>query len=193
MAENQIQFCNSLIKKHKIEFIDLKAIDLTGRLHHISLPVYPNILNKLLDEGVGFDGSSYGFKKVENSDMILKPDLNTAVVDPFREAPTLSFYSHVVLTDERHSPFPQDGRFIARHAERLLKSITGADQSLWGPEFEFYIFSNVEYDTRTATSYYKVEHAEEFYKKAYHAANPFDVYDDFRDEACMLLKGLASK
>lgn len=193
MALDIIQKCNALIKKHKIEFIDLKALDLTGRLHHISLPVYPDILNKLIVEGVGFDGSSYGFRKVENSDMILMPDLKTAVLDPFREAPTLSFYSHVVLTDERRTPFSQDGRFIARHAERLLKQVTGADQSLWGPEFEFYIFSNVEYDTRTASSYYKVEHAEEFYKKAYHAANPFDVYDDFRDEACRLLNRFGIK
>ena len=188
MKNNHIENCKSLIKKNKIEFIDLKAIDLTGRLHHITLPVYPNILEKLLSEGVGFDGSSYGFRKVENSDMILIPDLTTAKLDPFRDAPTLSFYSHIVLTDEKRSPFNQDGRYLAKKAELLLKKTTGADKSWWGPEFEFYIFSKVEYDTRTASSYYRVEHAEEFYKKAYHAANPFDEYDDFRDEACKLLK-----
>ena len=84
---------------------------------------------------------------------------------------------------KRERPFNQDGRFLAKQAESLLKKTTGADKSWWGPEFEFYIFSNVEYDTRTSSSFYKVEHAEEFYKKAYHAANPFDEYDDFRDEA----------
>ncbi len=188
MPNTGLQYCNNLIKKEKIEMIDLKCIDLTGRLHHITLPVYNGILNKLLSEGVGFDGSSYGFRKVENSDMILIPDLETAVVDPFREVPTLSFYSHILLTDEKRSPFLQDGRYLAKATSKLLKKITGADTSLWGPEFEFYIFSNVEYDTRTSTSFYKVEHAEEFYKKAYHAANPFDIYDDFRDEASKLLK-----
>jgi glutamine synthetase len=186
-SSKQLQKCENLIKKHKVEVIDLKAIDLTGRLHHISLPVYPGILEKLLSEGVGFDGSSYGFKKVENSDMILMPDLITANIDPFREAPTLSFYTHILLTDGARTPFAQDARMLAAKAELLLKKTTGADKSLWAPEFEFYIFSNVEYDTRTATSYYKVEHAEEFYKKAYHAANPFDEYDDFRDEASKLL------
>lgn len=188
MQDAQVQNAKNLIKKHKIEFIDLKAIDLTGRLHHISLPVHKDIIEQLMNEGVGFDGSSYGFRKVENSDMILVPDLNTAKVDPFRENPTLSFYSHIKLTDDERSPFSQDGRYLAKKAEELLKKLTGADKSWWGPEFEFYIFSNVEYDTRTATSYYKVEHAEEFYKKAYHAANPFDEYDDFRDDACKLLK-----
>jgi glutamine synthetase len=182
-----IQSINSLIKKNKIEFVDLKAIDLPGRLHHITLPVHDKIMEKLVHEGVGFDGSSYGFRKVENSDMILIPDLDTAVIDLFRDAPTLSFYANIVLTDEKRSRFSQDGRFLAQQAEKLLKEVTGCDKSWWGPEFEFYIFSNVEYDTRTSTSYYNIEHAEEFYKKAYHAANPFDIYDDFRDEACKLL------
>lgn len=186
-SSKQLQKCENLIKKHKVEVIDLKATDLTGRLHHISLPVYPGILKKLLSEGVGFDGSSYGFKKVENSDMILMPDLITANIDPFRAAPTLSFYTHILLTDRARTPFAQDARMLAAKAELLLKKTTGADKSWWGPEFEFYIFSNVEYDTRTATSYYKVEHAEEFYKKAYHAANPFDQFNDFRDEASKLL------
>jgi glutamine synthetase len=188
MANNSFNRVQQIIQKNKIQVIDLKALDLVGRLHHISLPVYKDTLKKIVEEGVGFDGSSYGFRKVENSDMILMPDLNTATIDPFRDAPTLSFYSHIVLTDTKRSPFNQDGRYLAKKAEELLKKTTGADHSWWGPEFEFYIFSNVEYDTRTASSYYRVEHAEEFYKKAYHAANPFDEYDDFRDEICKLLK-----
>ncbi len=185
MSLNQV---NDLIKQKNIEFVDLKAIDLVGRLHHITLPVHDKIMEKLISEGVGFDGSSYGFRKVENSDMILLPDLDSVQVDPFREAPTLSFYTHIVLTDEKRSAFNQDGRMIAKKAEKLLQEITGADKSWWGPEFEFYIFSNVDYDTRTATSYYKVEHGEEFFEKAYHACNPFDIYDDFRDEASTLFK-----
>lgn len=188
MPKQTVQSINSLIKKNKIEVIDLKAIDLSGRLHHISLPVNDNIIAKLVKEGVGFDGSSYGFRKVENSDMILIPDLDTAVVDLFRETPALSFYSNIILTDGERLRFSQDGRHLAKQAEQLLKQTTGADKSWWGPEFEFYIFSDVVYDTRTSTSFYKVEHAEEFYKRAYHAANPFDIYDDFRDEASKLLQ-----
>ena len=187
MTNNTFKKCEELIKKNKIQVIDLKALDLVGRLHHISLPVYKDTLKKIVKEGVGFDGSSYGFRKVENSDMVLIPDLNTAVIDPFRDTPTLSFFSHILLTDDKRSPFRQDGRFLAKQAEALLKKVTGADKSWWGPEFEFYIFSNVEYDTRTSTSYYKVEHVEEFYKKAYHAANPFDEYDDFRDQLTKVL------
>ncbi len=193
MPVNDLQKCKTLIKQNKIEVIDLKAIDLTGRLHHISLPVTDNILDKMVTEGVGFDGSSYGFRKVENSDMVLIPDLKTAGIDPFREAPTLSFYAHIALTDAKRSPFNQDGRYLAKQVKDLLKKTTGADSSWWSTEFEFYIFSNVEFDTRTSSSYYKVEHAEEFYKKAYHAANPQDEYDDFRDEASKLLQKFGIK
>jgi len=186
MPKHTLQTINNLIKKLNIEVIDLKSIDLIGRLHHISLPVCNGIMKKLITEGVGFDGSSYGFKKVNNSDMIMVPDLDTATVDKFREAPTLSFYTNVVQTDEKRTPFPQDGRRIARSAEGILKKYTGTDTMMWGPEFEFYIFSDVDYDTRTSASYYFIEHDEEFSHNAYHAANPFDLYDDFRDEACKM-------
>jgi glutamine synthetase len=193
MQTDSLANSKALIEKYKIEFIDLKCIDLQGRLHHITLPYYNGIIEKLLEEGVGFDGSSYGFLKVENSDMILIPDLSTAVLDQFRDAPTLSFYAHIKLTDKDHSPFSQDGRYIAKRAEELLKEFTGADMSLWGPEFEFYIFKKVRFDTRTSSAYYEVEHAEEFYTNAYHAANPFDVYDDFRDMACKVLQQFGVK
>lgn len=188
MAVKTLNEVYEMINRFEIEFIDIKAIDLAGRLHHITLPVCDGIMERLVNEGVGFDGSSYGFRKVENSDMILVPDLDTAIIDPFREAKTLSFYSHIILTDDNRSPFSQDARMLAKNAEKLLLEATGADKSMWGPEFEFYIFSNVEYDTRTSASYYKVEHDEEFFKRAYHAANPFDLYDDFRDEASRILK-----
>ena len=182
--------CNAQIRREKVEMIDLKCIDLTGHLHHISLPAQPGLLERLVTEGVGFDGSSYGFRKVENSDMILVPDLTTALIDPFRQAPTLSLFANIVLTDEKRTPFSQDGRRIAARAEALLQQTTGADRSWWGPEFEFYIFSRVKFDTRTAASYYEIEHAEEIFSRAYHAANPEDQYDDFRDDACRLLKNL---
>ncbi len=188
MGKQTVESIKNLIKKNNIEVIDLKCIDLVGRLHHISLPVNNDVIKKIVAEGVGFDGSSYGFRKVENSDMILVPDLDTAVIDPFRDAPTLSFYTHILLTDKNRTPFSQDARLLAKKAESLLKEVSGADKSWWGPEFEFYIFSDVEYDTRTASSYYHVKHDEEFYKRAYHAANPFDIYDDFRDEACRYFK-----
>ena len=114
MPSRNLQEYEYLIKKNNIELIDLKCIDLTGRLHHISLPVYAGILQKIIKQGVGFDGSSYGFIKVESSDIILVPDLGTAVIDPFRETPTLSFYSYIVLANGKQTPYPQDSRLLAK-------------------------------------------------------------------------------
>jgi glutamine synthetase len=71
-----------------IEFVDLKMLDLAGRLHHLSFP-FERFTPEVCETGIGFDGSSYGFLKVENSDMVLVPDLATARVDPFRKRPTL--------------------------------------------------------------------------------------------------------
>lgn len=177
----------NLIKQNNILFLDLKTIDLVGRLHHVTLPLRDDTLEMVMEQGVGFDGSSYGFTKVENSDMIQKPDLSTCQIDQFRERPTLTAFTNIFLTDGKGTEFPQDVRRLARRAEELLKNHGIADTSMWGPEFEFYIFSNVEFDTRTSASYYKVEHAEEFFQNAYHACSPFDLYDDFRDEASILL------
>ncbi len=185
---HDIESITRFISDHSIEFLDLKTVDLVGKLHHVTLPVASGIMENIMNHGVGFDGSSYGFLKVEQSDMVLKPDLDTARIDPFRDRPTLSFFADIYLTDARRSRFDQDGRWIAARAENLLRQLDIADRSLWGPEFEFYLFSSVEYDTRTSASFYKVIHDEEFHSNAYHACSPFDLYDDFRDEACNLLK-----
>jgi glutamine synthetase len=183
-----IQRVKSLIEEHSIEFIDIKSIDLVGRLHHLTLPLQEDTIDKLMDEGVGFDGSSYGFAKVESSDMIQKPDLATAQLDLFRDRPTLTCFANVFLTDAERSNFPQDVRWVSQRAEDLLRTLDIADETRWGPEFEFYLFSNVKYDTRTSASYYEVEHEEEFFQNAYHACSPFDLYDGFRDEASLLFK-----
>jgi len=81
-----------------IEFVDLKVLDLVGRLHHLTYP-FDRFTPELLREGIGFDGSSYGFLEVEQSDMVLIPDLDTVAVDPFRESPTLTMFAHVTGVD----------------------------------------------------------------------------------------------
>jgi glutamine synthetase len=191
-GENRMRSFESIlamIKEHSIEMIDLKTIDLKGRLHHVTLPVR-QFTADLLRNGVGFDGSSYGYSKVERSDMIQIPDVDSVVVDPFREIPTLSFFTKIHLTDRDRTRYHQDPRWVAEKAENYLRQTKAADSSHWGPEYEFYIFSDVEYDTRTSASYYKVNHDEEFHHNAYHACNPKDIYADFRDSAVRMMINL---
>jgi glutamine synthetase len=168
-------------EKQGIEFVDLKMLDLAGRLHHISFP-FDRFTEASVQEGIGFDGSSYGFLKVENSDMVLVPDLATAAVDPFRKRPTLTMFAEARLTDTERSPFPQDARYVARRAEEAMRDAGVADLSQWAPEYEFHIFEEADFLTEANDSAFGVRSGETFYQNAYHACNPFDKYDDFRDE-----------
>ncbi len=176
-----------IAKERTIEFIDLKVTDLIGRLHHLSLPYSEETLDRLNSEGTGFDGSSYGFRRVENSDMIMKPDMDTALIDPFRTAPTLSFFTKIFNTDDQTTPYQYDLRNMAQAAENLLKKYDIAEYTLWGPEFEFYILSQVGFKASSKNAFFRIESDEGFSPNGYHIANPLDVYDDFRDEATRLL------
>ena len=171
----------------EVKFIDLKLLDLTGRLHHVSLPL-ERFLPEIMEEGIGFDGSSYGFLKVENSDMVVIPDLRTAHLDPFRDQPTLSMLAEVRLADAQRTRYPQDGRAIAAAAEAALRSLGIAERSLWAPEYEFYVFESAEYQSDIHDSRFLMRGPERFFQNAYHACNPHDEYDDFRDEACAVMR-----
>lgn len=172
--------------KEGIRFIDLKALDLVGRLHHLTLPV-DQFHENVLKDGVGFDGSSYGFAKTENSDMVLVPDLNTANLDPFREAQTLSMYCSIHLADDERTRFSQDVRYIAEKADALLKEQGIADGSRWAPEFEFNLFDDVEYRVLPEESCYSIFATDIGNGNAYHACNPRDRFADFRDRVVELL------
>ncbi|MFH1842676.1 MAG: glutamine synthetase beta-grasp domain-containing protein [bacterium] len=170
-----------------VEFIDLKVLDLPGRLHHISFP-FARFTPEYCAEGIGFDGSSYGFLKVEASDMVLIPDLKTACLDPFRDRPTLTMFAEARLTDSERTRFPQDGRGIALRAEQALRTAGVADSSQWAPEYEFNIFEEAEYLSDVTDSTFALQSQERFFQNAYHACNPHDKYDDFRDEVCAVMR-----
>lgn len=176
-----------LIEKNNIKQIDLKVADLQGRLHHITLPYSQHVMESITSEGVGFDGSSYGFQKVENSDMIMKPDLSSAQVDPFRTIPTITFFTHIYKTEGHNTPSPFDLRGMAAKAEGLLQKYHIADRSMWGPEFEFYIFEQARFKTDTKSAYFKVKAKQNYPQNGYHIINPYDLYDDFRDKAMQLM------
>ncbi len=175
------------IEEENIQFIDLKTLDLPGRIHHITFPA-DEFNEWTMKEGIGFDGSSFGFVKVERSDMIQIPDLETMQYDPFRDEKTLSFFVNVYMTDKDRTRFQQDVRYIAEKAEKLLGDMNICDSSWWAPEYEFYILDNVEFEARKSASYYYAESTEKVRGNAYHICNPQDEYDDFRDEAVILLK-----
>jgi glutamine synthetase len=153
-----LEQATAFIRDRGVSMVDLKYCDLWGRWHHVTLPA-PRLTADLMERGVGFDGSSVGFKVVSSGDMVLVPDLATGFMDPFGDVPTVSFICSTLEADTR-SPFPYDPRNITRRAEAELRAIGIADRSLWGPEYEFYLFDAVSYENGINAAGYRIESSE---------------------------------
>ena len=108
---NSYKELESYCKTEGIEFIDFKVIDLVGRWHHLTIPV-SQLTEKIIDKGIGMAGSSYGFLSVEKSDMVFKPDISTAFVDPFAEVPMISIISNIHTAGAEGTRFAGDPRFV---------------------------------------------------------------------------------
>ena len=105
----------ALVKDNGIEIVDFRFCDLPGLMQHFSLPSQ-QLTDDVFEDGLGFDGSSIrGFQEIQESDMILIPDPDTAVIDPFRQHPTMNINCFVrdPVTGE---PYSRDPRYVARKA-----------------------------------------------------------------------------
>lgn len=148
----------ALIKEKGIKMIDVKFVDLPGVFHHLTVPTQV-IDEEVLVTGLPFDGSSIrGFRGIAESDMVLLPDLDTVVFDPFVEGPTLSMF--VDVKEPGLKDYGRDPRGVAKRAEAYLKSTGIADVSYWGPELEFFMFDNVRFQSGAEASYYFIESGE---------------------------------
>ena len=141
-----------LIKEKEVKFADLRFTDTRGKEQHVTIPA------KLVDEdlfrdGKMFDGSSIaGWKGINESDMILMLDPNTAVIDPFFEETTIDIRCDVIEPATMQG-YERDPRSLARRAEAYLKSTGIADGALFGPENEFFIFDSVKHGFSTNGSF----------------------------------------
>jgi len=149
-----------LIKEKDLQIVDVKLTDLFGQWHHLSMPVEAFSAEMAFEEGIGFDGSSIrGFKSIENSDMILLADPDTAIVDPIAEMPTLSLICDVYDPITRE-PFSRDPRYVARKAVAYMQQTGIADTAFIGPEAEFFIFDKIMYSAGEYSSAYQIDSVE---------------------------------
>ena len=183
-------------KKNKVEMVDLKFVDLVGTWQHFSIPT-SELSMDLFKDGSGFDGSSIrGWKMIENSDMLVVPDPNTAILDPFMEIPTLSMICNVQDPISREV-YERDPRGVAQRAEQYLKSTKIGDVSFWGPEAEFFVFDHASYDQNSHSGYYFIDSEEGIWnsgregqnlgsrprhKEGYFPVSPTDSQQDIRSE-----------
>jgi glutamine synthetase len=147
------------IKDEEIEWVDVRFTDPKGKWQHLTMCAGV-IGEDELEDGLMFDGSSIeGWKAINESDMILKPDLDAAYMDPFSATPMMILLCDVVepSTGELYA---RDPRSTAKRAEAYLKTTGIGDTIYVGPEAEFFMFDDVRFENSYNTSYYKIDDIE---------------------------------
>jgi glutamine synthetase len=148
-----------MIKDKEIEWVDLRFTDPKGKWQHLTM-VSRVVGEDELTDGFMFDGSSIeGWKAINESDMILMPDLDAVYIDPFSATPMLILICDIVepSTGELYA---RDPRSTGKRAEAYVKASGIGDTVYIGPEAEFFIFDNVQFDTTYNSSYYKLDDIE---------------------------------
>jgi glutamine synthetase len=156
---NTAQDVLNLIKDKEIEWVDLRFTDPKGKWQHLTMCSVV-VGEDELNEGFMFDGSSIdGWKAINESDMILKPDLDAVWVDPFSATPMLILVCDIV-DPASGELYTRDPRSTAKRAEAFLQSTGLGDTVYVGPEAEFFMFDDVKFDTGYHESFFKIDDIE---------------------------------
>ena len=193
-----------MIKDNGVKFVDFRFTDTRGKEQHVSVPAHTLDEDELKD-GKMFDGSSIaGWKGIEASDMILMPDADTAVLDPFTDEPTLNLRCDIIEPSTGQG-YERDPRTVAKRAEAYLKSTGIADTAFFGPEPEFFVLDDVRWGTEMHGAFYKIDSEEAGWnservfedgnighrpgiKGGYFPVPPVDSLQDLRSAMCLALE-----
>ncbi len=205
-AENVLQ----MIKDEEVKFVDLRFTDTRGKEQHVTVPSH-TVDADFFEEGKMFDGSSIaGWKGIDESDMILMPEPETAVMDPFTDDATLILRCDI-LEPSTGQGYERCPRSLAKRAEAYLRSTGIGDAAFFGPEPEFFVLDDVRWGASMQGAFYKVdsEEAEWNSEKVYEDGNighrpgvkggyfpvpPVDSLQDLRAAMCLTMEemGLAT-
>lgn len=193
-----------MIKENDVQFVDFRFTDPRGKWQHTTY-IADQVDEDIFEEGVMFDGSSIaGWKSINESDMILMPDLSTAVIDPFTAQPTLILTCDVIEPSTGQG-YGRDPRSTAKRAEAFLQYSGIGDTAYFGPELEFFLFDDVRFDLAANASFHELQSTElpanrgTFYemgntghrpdtKGGYFPVPPVDSSADIRGECLTALK-----
>lgn len=193
-----------MIEEMDVKFVDLRFTDTKGKEQHVTIPARL-VDEEMLTEGKMFDGSSIaGWKGINESDMVLMPDAESAVMDPFFEDATLNLRCDI-LEPSTMTGYDRDPRSVARRAEEYLKSTGIADTAYFGPEPEFFMFEDVRFKTDMSGSFVKIDDPEAAWNsdKTYDGGNyahrprvkggyfpvpPVDSSQDIRSQMCLVME-----
>jgi glutamine synthetase len=194
-----------MARKQGAKMVDVKFVDTFGTWQHFTLPI-GELNEDSFADGLGFDGSSIrGWKSIEASDMLALPDPATAFIDPFCAVSTLSLTCTIAETGTKEA-YTRDPRGIAQKAEKYLAATGLADTGVFGPEAEFFIFDNVQFDHKPNGTFYTVDSEEAIWntgreempnlgykirhKEGYFPVGPADTQQDIRTEMCLIMEQL---
>jgi glutamine synthetase len=149
----------ALCREKNVKSVDLRFMDFPGLWQHFTIPV-DKLEEDVFEDGVGFDGSSIrGWQAINESDMLVVPQPETAAMDPFCEIPTLSMICNI-LDPVTREDYSRDPRNVARKAANYLKSTGIGDTAYMGPEIEFFIFDDIRCDQTANSGYYFIDSIE---------------------------------
>lgn len=194
----------NLIKENEARWVDLRFTDTKGKEQHVSIPV-SEVDDSFFESGKMFDGSSIaGWKGINESDMILMPDDDASVLDPFTDEPTIIVRCNIVepMTGEGYE---RDPRSIASRAEEYLKSTGFGDAAFFGPEPEFFVFDDIKWGSDMSGAFYKISSEEAAWssernyddgnmghrpgvKGGYFPVPPVDSLQDIRGAMCAAME-----
>jgi glutamine synthetase len=191
------------IKEKEVEFVDLRFCDTRGKEQHVTLPAAA-VDEDFFEDGKMFDGSSIaGWKGINESDMVLMPETDEFVLDPFTEHKTLLLRCDVLEPDTMEG-YDRCPRSLAKRAEAFLKSSGVADTAYFGPEPEFFVFDDVRFGNDVSGAYYHIDSEEAAWntgtefeggnlghrtriKGGYFPVPPVDSLHDLRATICKVL------
>ncbi|MYH90850.1 MAG: glutamate--ammonia ligase [Gammaproteobacteria bacterium] len=192
-----------LLQESEAKFVDLRFTDTKGKEQHVTIPA--SVVNEeLFEDGKMFDGSSIaGWKGINESDMILMPDTDTAVVDPFSDIATVNIRCDVIDPSDMQG-YDRDPRSVAKRAENYLASTGIGDTAYFGPENEFFLFDSVHWGNEMGHSFYEIDSSEAAWNSAkeyedgnighrpgikggYFPVSPVDSQGDVRSMMCLTM------
>jgi len=197
-----------IVEENSVELIDLKFMDFPGLWQHFTVPA-DKLTIEAFEEGFGFDGSSLrGWQKIFESDMLVIPDPDTAILDPFYDITTVSLICDIYdpVTRERYTRCP---RYIASKAETYLKSTGIAETAFFGPEPEFFLLDDVRFESEQHKAFYEIDSKEgnwnsgrredpnlgykPRFSEGYFPVPPHDSMADIRNEMVQLIGSLGAE
>jgi len=194
-----------MVKKNKVKVVDIRFMDFPGVWQHFTVPI-SELDESSFEDGFGFDGSSIrGWQPIHASDMLVVPDSTTAQMDPFFKEPTLVLIGNIIEPITRES-YSRDPRYITQKAETYLKSTGIGDTAYFGPEAEFFIFDNIQFESSSNRAFYEIDSIEGVWntgryeepnlgykprhKEGYFPVPPMDKFQDLRTEMVLVLESL---